>query len=236
MLPNPFRTPLSIEPWLSSWPTSAVNAGHAARSPLFDDGAFELLPIPEKHKWRPPMLRLRDVGRLARHAPAGWRDRAVHLDPDLRSTTPTYGDNCRRAGRAFSLRRAKADDAIVFFARLHPADRRAAFWFVGALMIEDVLPDVERDPGAGWWDGNAHVRRARATDTWDSFWVFKGGCGSRLFERALPLGRDRLETLLGTPLRWPSNRTDLQTIGSYTRAIRRIEGKGEEWLRSICLS
>jgi hypothetical protein len=42
--------------------------------------------------------------------------------------------------------------------------------------------------------------------------------------------------VLFDPLRWPSHRSELQTIGSYTRAVRRIEGPGEKWLRAICLS
>ena len=194
-----------------------VNASHPVSSPVHDDGTFELLPIPEPHAWRPPMLR-------------GWRGRAVHLDPDFTSTPATYGDNCRRAGRAFSLRRAERGDLIVFIARL--VNHRPGFYLVGSLEVEDVLRDVTADPGDGWWDGNAHVRRARATETWDCFWVFKGSPRSTLFERAVPFARGDLSAVLGDGLHWPAHRTELQTIGSYTRAVRRIEGAGEEWLRS----
>src|SRR5207244_13299607 len=87
-----------------------VNAAHRVRSPLHPDGSFELLPIPEKEPWAPPMLRL----------PGIWAGRAVHLDPDLAGRPPTYGDNCRTAGRAFSLRQALPGDAICFLARLQP--------------------------------------------------------------------------------------------------------------------
>jgi Nucleotide modification associated domain 3 len=198
-----------------------VNASHPVSSPLHADGTFELVPIPEAVPWRPPMLR-------------GWRDRPVHVDPDFTSTPATYGDNCRRAGRAYSLRRARPGDRVVFLARL--VNHRPGFFVVGALEIEDVLNDVVADPGAGWWDGNAHVRRARATQTWDSFWVFRGSKASRLYERAVPFGRAELTRVFGDDLRWPAHRTELQTIGSYTRAVRRIEGSGEEWLRSICPS
>ena len=160
---------------------------------------------------------------------------AVHLDPDLTPPTPTYGDNCRRAGRAFSLRRAQSGDLIVFLARLHDRNGTAAFHLVGQLEVDDVLPDVSRDPGPGWWDGNAHVRRARATGRWDEFWVFKGAASSRLLERAVPFGRRETGLLFGEAgTRWPSHRTELQTIGSYTRAVRRVDGRGEEWLRTAC--
>jgi hypothetical protein len=213
-----------------------VNASHTARSPLFEDGTFELLPIPERHPWRRPMLRLRDLARLHIYAPRSWRDLAVHVDPDLASVTPTYGDNCRNAGRAFSLRRAEPGDLIVFLARLQPENTPAAFHLVGCLEIENALEDVIRDPGPGWWDGNAHVRRARASGTWDSFWVFGGTSRSRLLGRAVPFTRAEMARVLGPSTTWPAHRTELQTIGSHTRAVRRIEGGGEEWLRATCLS
>jgi len=213
-----------------------VNAGHAARSPLFDDGTFVVLPIPENHRWRAPMLRLGDVQHLDAHSPRRWSEKAVHLDPDLTSAVPIYGDNCRTAGRAFSLRGAVKGDVIVFLARLHPRSGPPGFHLVGSLEVDEVLADVTRDPGPGWWDGNAHVRRARAHQTWDSFWVFKGTCNSRQFARAVPFGRAEAAVLFGDVWTWPDHRTALQTIGSHTRAVRRIEGQGEEWLRAACRS
>jgi Nucleotide modification associated domain 3 len=213
-----------------------VNAGHAARSPIFDDRTFGLLPIPEPLGWRPPMLRLGDLTELRDHAPKSWRHRAVHLDPDLDSKQPTYGDNCRRAGRAFSLRRARHGDLIVFLARLQPSHKPATFHLVGSLVVEGVLADVTGDPGPGWWDGNAHVRHARAFGVWDSFWVFKGGAAGHRFDRAIAFGRCEAISVFGDTWRWPAHRTELQTIGSHTRAVQRVEGAGEEWLRAICLS
>jgi hypothetical protein len=213
-----------------------VNAGHRARSPLFEDGRFHLLPVPERVPWRPPMVRFSDLFRLTDYAPPSWRSLAVHLDPDLTSTHRTYGDNCRRAGRAFSLRRAAGGDLIVFVARLHPIDAPPAFHLVGCLVVDDVLADVVADPGPGWWDDNAHIRRARALGHWDSFWVFRGGKSSRVLERARPFGRREAEAVFGGGWRWPSRRSELQTIGSHTRAVRQVEGAGEEWLRATCLS
>jgi putative DNA base modification enzyme with NMAD domain len=208
-----------------------VNAGHAARSPLFPDGSFELVPIPESVRWRRPMVRFAD---LDRSVPAAWRDRAAHLDPDLDSASPSYGDNCRTAGRAYSLRRAEPGDLIAFLARLHGAS--PSFYLIGCLVVDAVLADVVSDPGAGWWDGNAHVRRGRAHHAWNGFWVFKGGSGTRTFERARRFSRDEAARVFGDGWLWRSGRTELQTIGSYTRAIRRVEGDGEQWLRDICLS
>src|SRR5437660_2322419 len=79
-----------------------VNAAHTAHSPLFADGSFRLLPIPERVAWSPPMLRLGDLPDLAPYAPVGWLGRAVHLDPELTPPIPTYGVNCQLARRAFS--------------------------------------------------------------------------------------------------------------------------------------
>jgi hypothetical protein len=189
-----------------------VNCSHRLRSPLNADGSFTLVPIPEAVTWAPPMLRLPDV----------WGERAVHLDPDLASPSPTYGDNCRKAPRAFALRRAVQGDEILFLTRLEQQTGPAGFYLVGRLVIEDAIEDVTNEPGPGWWDGNAHVRRARATGRWDGFWVFKGGAGTQLFEKAQPFTKGDAERLLGR-LDWRPARTELQTIASYTRTIRRID-------------
>lgn len=167
------------------------------------------------------MLRLGHLPHLAPHAPPRWHERPVHYDPDLTSVQPTYGDNCRRAGRAYSLRRAQSGDRIVFLARLW--HHGPAFYLVGELQVADVLADAASDPGPGWWDGNAHVRRARAWGLWDSFWVFRGGPGSRLYERAKPFDRSAAERFFATERwEWPAHRSELQVIGSHTRAVRRL--------------
>jgi hypothetical protein len=211
-----------------------ANAGHAATSPLFEDGTFALTPIPEQYPWRPPMVRFAELA--TQTLPATWVARAAHVDPDLTSPTPTYGDNCRTAGRAFSLRRAAEGDVIAFVARLQPHEGSAAFHLVGVLEIEAVLADLAADPGPGWWDGNAHIRRARAHGLWNSFWVFRGSPRSRLLEKARLFGRAEAGRIFGDTWRWRPNRTEQQTIGSYTRAVRRVEGEGEAWLRTICRS
>lgn len=212
-----------------------VNASHALRSPLHADGTFTLWPIPEPTPWAPPMLRLRDVGDAASPGfPKSWLDRAVHLDPDLSGEPKTYGDNCRRAGRAFSLRQADSGDLILFVARLHPPDAAPALYLVGGLEVEEIKADVTADPGRGWWDSNAHVRRARATGRWDSFWVFKGTNGSRLLARAQRFTPALAGELL--EIAWRSSRTEQQTLASHTRAVRRLVGHGEVVARALWTS
>lgn len=204
-----------------------ANAGHAVRSTLNPDHTFTLAPIPEPVAWAPPMLRYRDLPDLA--PPASWADRAVHLDPDLRGRPATYGDNCATAGRAFSLRRAEPGDLVVFAARVG-----GTIHLVGGLEIDAVLRDVARDPGPGWWDANAHVRRGRATGTWNRFAVFRGSARSRLFGRALPFDRDLAGRLLR--IAWNPGRTEQQSLASHTRAVRRLEGEPERLLRALWLA
>jgi Nucleotide modification associated domain 3 len=204
-----------------------ANAGHRARSPIFPDGSFVLYPIPEARPWTPPMRRWPDA----------WGERAVHLDPDLDGDPPTYGDNCRTAGRAFSLRRAEPGDVIFFIARLHPHPRDGGspgFFLVGSLSVAEVRADLTTDPGSGWWDANAHVRRARAGAPWDSFWVFRGDGRSRLFDRAVPFRREEADRVFARTWEWREGRSELQTIGSYTRAVRRLTGRAERRLRDLC--
>ena len=201
-----------------------VNAAHSARSPLNADGSFTVLPIPEKTPPKAPMRTLADpdLADLAALAPARWRSKAVHLDPDFRSDPPTYGDNCRTAGRAFNLRRAQPGDTIWFVARLHAAsDGAARLHLVGRLEVEELLADVTSDPGPGWWDRNAHVLRGRATRSWNSFWVFRGALDSGWLPSPPPLTRPLLEQLFGT-WEWPAHATEQQVIAWHTRAVRRI--------------
>jgi hypothetical protein len=208
-----------------------VNASHGIRSPLRADGSFVVWPIPERMPWAPPMLRLGDIDP---DAPPRWRARPVHADPDLRSGIPTYGDNCRRAGRAFSLRRAEPGDVILFMARLHPPEAPPSLHVIGMLEIADLIRDVGADPGLGWWDGNAHVRRARATGAWDQFWVFKGTPRSRFFPAAHRFDSGHANELLGVT--WPATRTEQQTIASHTRAVRRLTGDAERTARDLWTS
>jgi hypothetical protein len=105
---------------------------------------------------------------------------------------------------------------------------------VGALEVDAILRDVGSDPGEGWWDANAHLRRARATGFWNRFWVFRGSARSGLFARAIPLDRDLATSLI--PISWNPRRTDQQSLASHTRAVRRLEGESEQHLRSLWLT
>jgi hypothetical protein len=225
-----------------------VNAAHRLRSPIFADGRFELVPIPEAPGLEGPRLvRYADLRchndprePLARYLPAGYLDRPAHHDPEF--VTPSYGDNCWRAARAAALRGARPGDWIVFLARLCGYREGtfagpAGFYLVGALEVAAQLGPV-RGPLAARerarFAANAHVRRAEANPRfYDGFCVFRGTRRSRRFERAVPFPRALAAALLrdarGAPWVWPDHRSELQVIGSYTRTIRAVHDPGAFW-------
>ena len=214
-----------------------ANTSHRFASPIFEDGAFEFLPIPESPRLDSPRavryrdLRPHDSRRdLSRYVPPRLWDRACHNDPEFE--TFTYGDECDDHARAVGLRGLQPGDVLLFLAGLEhwAGDERTGqygFFLVGGLRIDWVLPRVAQEPAGR--DGersarNAHVVRGRCTGSWDGFWVFGGSDESRRFERAVPITRDICErvfrTASGTPWKWAPDRSDLQTIGSYTRTCR----------------
>jgi hypothetical protein len=201
-----------------------VNAAHRLYSPLYEDGSFTLVTIPEDRDL-PGMVRYGEVPALRAVVPEKYWGHATHYDPEFE--TRTYGDNCGWAPRAAALKACLLGDWIFFIARLVGADG-PVFAVVGCLEIEAILSSVRRppaEPELARFGANAHVRRALADPAyWDGFWVFAGGPSSRAFDRALLVGRQEAEVLLrnraGGPWDWRANRTELQTIGSYTRSCR----------------
>ena len=216
-----------------------ANASHRFCGPVFADGTFEFLPIPEDRPLtgsavvRYPDLRSHyDSGRdLLGFVPRRLWDWPAHSDPEF--VTFTYGDNCEVSPRASSLRRIERGDFLFFIARLRawedetPRDRHG-FFLIGFLEVEEVLRNVTTHPDDATltrFGANAHVRRGLSDDAlWDGFWVFRGSRRSRRFHAAVPVTRSFASNTLasadGSPWRWDGGRTELQVIGSYTRSCR----------------
>lgn len=218
-----------------------ANSSHPYASPLFEDGTFELLPIPER-----PVTAGRNsvlLGSLTSWNEAGrplrrWIPRKLwgspaHFDPEFE--TLTYGDNCERAPRAAALKRVVRGDFILFIARLEgwsdgAFTGQAGFFLVGFLEVDGILPCVRVRPVDGALErlrANAHVRKGlNDARLWDGFWVFGGSSRSRRFRRAVPVDRVLAQTVFvasdGAPWRWDGGRSELQVIGSYTRTCRCI--------------
>ena len=221
-----------------------VNASHGAiRSPIFPDGTFEFLPIPEDRAWWSPTLpaypklsAFNDPDKtLAQYAPASrWNDR-LHDDPEFR--TFTYGDNPQTTGRGAGLKQGGPGDYIVFLARLAPHDGEATFhgppgfYLVGFFRVSEVLQAVKNFPTGrefAVFGANAHIRRAAFhPKALNLFWVWKGDPEASLrLPKAVPFDRALAEATLldarGRDWKWDTRRSELQTIGSYTRSGRMV--------------
>ena len=133
------------------------------------------------------------------------------------------------------MKEVRPDDLMFFLVRLALWSEgrftgETGFFLIGFIEVESVFRAPAHPAGAPPPDryaANAHVRRAMNDSRyWDGFWVFSGSNLSTRFPRAVPVDRafaDRiLRTATGHPYAWPPNRSELQVIGSYTRACRRI--------------
>lgn len=217
-----------------------VNARHGgARSPVFGDGTFEWVPIPEAERYSgahsvrySELPRTTGPGSVAEFLPRGWAARAAHADPDF--VHGTYGDECQRNARARSLRGAQPGDWLFFLSRLVPWAGGAwvgepVFALVGALRVERALHEIRSPPAdpSGRLAKNAHCRRARNNPAaWDGFSIFVGGADTGRFQEACVLDKafavEVLRDAQERPFVWTAHRTPLQVIGSYTRTCRVI--------------
>ena len=217
-----------------------ANRSHAVQSPLFPDGTFELVPIPEVDVFQAdPAPRYGDLrcfnssGPLSGFLPERFSRIHAHRDPDFDEWT--YGDLCHYAPRAAGLKGLRPGDLLFFLARLVPfsEDRfdaeKGGFFLVGVLEIEEVFAEIRETPPKRVLKRigqNAHVLRGRMDSAhFDGFWVFTGTENSRLFHKAVPVNRRMAERVFrdarGAPWDW-EGRTELQVIGSYTRSCRMV--------------
>lgn len=216
-----------------------VNASHRGlRSPLFEDGTFSFVPIPEGRDYQSfeCLPRYRDIipERALACIPPEFHDRRAHNDPEFE--TFTYGDHPADSPKAAVLKRIVEGDHLYFLARLvrwHEADQKwgeAGFYIVGFLVIEEVVWDVRTGTpryGLRTLEGNAHVRRLDTPEGEPGTAVFRGSSESRLLSTPLPFDRTLADQVMraanGEPWRWDTDRSELQSIGSYTRSCRMID-------------
>lgn len=204
-----------------------------ALSPIFADGSFEYLPIPEAEPTRCPHsfagLPARHGGTLAAFIPSRVSGLPAHLDPDFDALT--YGDAAPRKRRQLS--RLEPGDLLVFyagFAPRPPQDMPRLFvlgWFEVAeahsLNAHQIRTDRKLSARFG---RTAHFLRDPPDP--ELTLIVAGERNSRLLDRALPLG-DGEDRLL----------RDLAALG-YAGSLRRAVGHWfegaaaaalEDWLR-----
>lgn len=221
-----------------------VNASHGnLRSPIFTDGTFEFVPIPESTNSKRGcqectlLPRYRDLFReKLQYLPRRSHDLRAHNDPEFE--TFTYGDYPTTIPRASNLRRIRKGDYLFFLARMIEWKKgsfsgAAGFYLAGFLEIENIAKEITARPADSIYQeirNNVHMKRAEWDPVWyDGFWIFKGSKRSKRFRRAVPFTRDFADRILlgreGNRLRWKTMRSDLQSIGSYTRACRIVEDR-----------
>jgi hypothetical protein len=214
-----------------------ANTRSPLQSPLFDDGRFELVPIPESNsqgsdnllayadlrQFNEPDKPLLELFPKTSISP----QEKVHYDPEF--DTWTYGDN---VGQKSNLQDLRVGDMLFFLARLVPYDGQrfnrdeATFALIGYLEVAERLDD----PGDPLFVSpafirNAHVRRWMAQpSSFTNFVIFKGSVNSRRFRYAVPFDREFVEhvpILMADGDKWQwEQKTDLSVIGSNTRTVR----------------
>jgi hypothetical protein len=186
---------------------TALASARGLRSPVFRDGSFEFVPIPESKDFhgRDGILTYDDLPSWTGHAsglaafiPSRVRTYSVHADPEFE--TFTYGDIA--TPRAANLARAEPGDQLWFLARLWDHDGSAwgggsDFYFIGLIQVaENFL--VSTGTAASHLTSerrerisrNAHYRRLAAGDS-SGFRIIAGSMtSSRRFHVALRVTPD----------------------------------------------
>ncbi|XVH32616.1 hypothetical protein ACNS7O_05350 [Haloferacaceae archaeon DSL9] len=170
------------------------------RGPVYPDGRFEYVPIPERKPTREPVPTYGDLElSLPFPLPDDVSDLPVHLDPQFPDThgceRALYGDE--HGVKAGPLSRLEPGDLLLFYATLsthddgsEPVPWVAPEWgayLIGEFRVEraltreayDELPAAERAA----FESNAHAKR----DPFDAEVLVVGGDRSRLYNRAVPL-------------------------------------------------
>jgi hypothetical protein len=218
------------------------------RGPVYPDGSFAYVPIPESEPTSAPVPTYADLADAAFGGPGlpfavpeEVRDRPVHLDPEF-ATYPhceryTYGDEWgTKAGRIADL---SAGDWLLFYATLSTVDPAAsADWIApewGAYLIggfrlaaDPVTADYADLSGEdrAAFANNAHVKR-RDVDA--RVFVRGDPDASRLFARAVPLSSREAGA---DPNRVVERSTD-SGRGPWWRRPLRYEGDAAEFLLSV---
>jgi len=178
-----------------------------AHGPLFQDGSFEFIPIPDdfgidNRTYSNTSGRRGNklVEFLSRSLQVRMANRSMHVDPEF--STFTYGDPTRpKAG----LRHLQTEDMLVFYCGLEGWDFESppALYLAGYFEVEAAgrAKDFGERELSTLFSENFHVRHRDVFEQQkDSLVLVKGSERSRLLNRAVPLstiGQDRL----GKPLK-----------------------------------
>ncbi|MGZ4864090.1 MAG: Nmad3 family putative nucleotide modification protein [Halobacteriota archaeon] len=165
--------------------------------PIFKDGSFEFIPIPETYRSCTATTYGERIGRkgkpLSAYVQPALRHVPMHDDPEFE--TCTYGDPSLK--RRYLLELSK-EDLLVFYAGLKPFNHDnpeypEALYFVGYFTIGQVidfnwLSASERAAYRQRYPYNAHIKRGYA---FENLVIAVGSKDSRLLNRALLVSEKR---------------------------------------------
>jgi hypothetical protein len=191
-----------------------------AHGPLFEDGSFEFVPIPDSSGIDPRTYG-NTVGKqgrkLVEYLPkphrARMKDVSIHADPEF--DTFTYGDpTSPKAG----LRRLREGDMLVFYSGLQGwgFESEPALYLIGYFEALAAGRASDFDPAEirGRFGENFHVRHQEVFERQkDRLVLVKGSAESRLLERAVPISAVGT-TVTGKPLKILSSKMQ-QIFGGF---------------------
>lgn len=176
------------------------NGSGGGLAPIYEDGTFEYIPIPENYETTQQQtfndVTTRDGRSYAEYVSTDNESTPLHLDPEF--VTYTYGDPTRKRSQLAEL---AEDDLLIFYAGLEPeaSEGHQRLYVIGYFTVDTVheLDDKTPTERAGLFDrlaDNAHVRRTELTSeskhpNQDAYPVIVEGKPnqSRLLEKARPL-------------------------------------------------
>lgn len=196
-----------------------ANSAHRFASPLFKDGSFEFIPIPE-NGGQTSGVRYSDLRShydpsrdLLPYVPPRLHDAVCHNDPEFE--TFTYGDN-GETPMSSGLTGIQPGDALLFLAWLEPwADGKRAggarVYLIGGLSVDYAEFVTSQSDRRGRFAKNAHAIRGD-----ERFFGVAGSSRSRRFRCAVPLTRDISSKVFraadGGPWRWGGGKSNLPTV------------------------
>ena len=215
--------------------TSDENIG--IMSPLFvKENTFEFVSFWQKNG----LIRYSDIkcfnseNSISTYLPEGVHSYYTHNDPEFE--TFTYGDLPEKNPRAANLKNAVIGDFLFFLARLVPykdgefeSPKKGAFYLIGFLKVEEIYKTesnfIENESKI---KNNAHYKRYLALGefTEDVGRIFKGNLQESVrFKHPVLVNKNFCDKFLrdinDNLFDWDEKKgTELQRIGSYTRAIR----------------
>lgn len=166
-------------------------------APIFSDGSFEYIPIPEEVESTESQTYNNTLGRtgkpLGYYVPLKIRDNIIHFDPEFK--TFTYGDPSSK--RNFLLKLDKKD-LLVFYAGLTPYENEfypEALYIIGYFIVKEVidfnkLSESETQDYMKQYHNNSHIKRKM--DLKDLIIVAGYNTESKLLNKAIIISQPKL--------------------------------------------